>query len=206
MKSYSQHGEDVWCAANLTLPDVGIFAEVGAANGVENSNTLWLEQRGWTGLVVEPDARQYPALYDARNPNRCCICPVACGVPLEREGEMRDFSLTSNPTHSGFLRQNGRREAVPVYSLGYLCQQFRLPNNTFAIPKLDFLSIDTEGTELDVWDSLPAAMRPPVVIIEWSTEGLGVADNSAAVIERMQGDGYGVVHRTACNLIFVRKP
>ncbi|CAL4224181.1 unnamed protein product, partial [Meganyctiphanes norvegica] len=41
----------------------GFFIEAGALDGVYLSNTLWLEQeRGWTGLLVEPNIFSYREL------------------------------------------------------------------------------------------------------------------------------------------------
>ena len=41
----------------------GFFVECGALNGHFLSNTFFLErQRGWSGLLVEPDPREYAQL------------------------------------------------------------------------------------------------------------------------------------------------
>ena len=33
----------------------GFYIEAGANNGVAQSNTLELEKRGWSGLLIEPN-------------------------------------------------------------------------------------------------------------------------------------------------------
>jgi len=190
---YSQHGEDRWLSENLNLPHHGTFVEVGAADGRALSNTLWLEERGWHGIVIEPDERQYPALLR----NRRCIVVAGAVGKVTTEGEQREMTFTAEPTHSGFLRDNGTRQLVPVWTLSQLLAVNRLPH-------VDVLSIDTEGTELEVWETLPPAIRPGVVIMEYYTEGLSTADNRPALRAALEPVGYRVVHETPCNLIFVR--
>jgi hypothetical protein len=64
------------------------------------------------------------------------------------------------------------------------------------------LSIDTEGTELEVWDSI-GGIRPRVVIIEHLT---GAQASQRDVIEhRFLRDGYELRQVTRCNLIFEHK-
>ena len=50
--------------SSIHLQDVptGFFVEAGALDGEWLSNTLALEKRGWTGLLVEADPRNYEAL------------------------------------------------------------------------------------------------------------------------------------------------
>ena len=55
----------------------GFFVEAGAYNGEELSNTLYFEkERGWTGLLIEPDPWNYYAL-QKRKRNvfsvQCCL-------------------------------------------------------------------------------------------------------------------------------------
>ena len=45
MTGFSQCGEDRWIAENLK-PEIGVFCEVGAFNGIGCSNTLMFEELG----------------------------------------------------------------------------------------------------------------------------------------------------------------
>lgn len=55
VKFPSQIGQDRW-VAEAVFPGVtnGYFLDVGSADGFVNSNTWALEQRGWTGICVDP--------------------------------------------------------------------------------------------------------------------------------------------------------
>lgn len=67
------------------------------------------------------------------------------------------------------------------------------------ITHIDLLSIDTEGTEIDVWRSI-GSHRPVVVIVEFNTVGL--PDNTPAIMTEFEACGYVLRHRTEANLIF----
>ncbi len=52
------YGQDVW-VLHQVFADVrdGYFVDLGSADGVEGSNTKALEERGWTGLCIDPFPR-----------------------------------------------------------------------------------------------------------------------------------------------------
>jgi FkbM family methyltransferase len=184
---YSQYGEDRWIVENVSLPTKGVFVEVGAYDGVTGSNTLHFEQQGWTGLIVEPDPRQRQKL--ARN-RRCRIETCAIGSNPDAV-----FHLTRAPELSGFLRKGGDVR-LPVKS-------FEEVLKIHGIGQIDLLSVDTEGTEIEVWRSFDADLyRPQVVILEYQTLGLPLQDNN--LLDEMNRGPYRLLHRTQANLIFHR--
>jgi hypothetical protein len=96
--------------------------------------------------------------------------------------------LTDDPTLSGFLRDTGLSVRVPVFRLQDL-----------GIQELDILSIDTEGTELEVWAGR-GALRPSVVIVEHLT--IPLPSQESKIRKQFEKDGYQLLHRTFSNLIF----
>ena len=190
MTFYAQNGEDRWLSDNwstLGLPDKGIFVDVGAGDGVRISNTLWLEERGWTGLLIEPDARHFASILENRRAN---FAPIAVG------SHNRPFCrFTEDAEYSGFLRTDGDMVIVPISGLNSVL-------DFYDIPRIDVLSIDTEGTELEVWGTLDLLRwRPKVVFIEWLTDGIG--SNECGIKVQMAKDGYRLAKILGCNLVFV---
>lgn len=186
MKSYSQSAEDVWIVNNLK-PEIGTFCEVGAFDGILSSNTKLFEELGWRGMLVEAD----PFLASKCQFNR--TAPVICCAAGTPSG-FRDFFI--NPQDRGLsgLTRPGEKVSVMVTRLDILLERSNLE-------ELDLLSIDTEGTELEVWTSI-GLIRPRIVIMEYQT--CNEPSLEIPITTRMISDGYLVAHKTTHNLIFTR--
>lgn len=181
---FSQHGEDQWIIQNLDLPVKGTFCEVGAYDGIVGSNTLAFERMGWTGVCCEAVSE----MADQCRDNRECV--VFSGVVGNQTGE-----VTFNMNQGDAGLSGIGRPGVPIK-----CHATPLSKilADAGIRNLNLLSIDTEGTELDVWESL-GKVRPKVVIMEHTT--CNEPSQAGAIEKRLAQDGYKVVHQTEHNLI-----
>lgn len=187
IRFHSQFQEDKWILENLK-PDVGTYCEVGAYDGVLSSNTIALEDLGWEGVLVEAD----PHLADhcliyRKAITWCCACGKPWFGTFWINGKDRGASgMQVNTDHCQPIM-------VPVLPLHMILQ-------ASGFDTIDLVSIDTEGTELTVWNTI-GDYRPKIVIMEYKT--FDNPPNDAAIVERMERDGYKEVHRTLCNLVFV---
>jgi len=184
---HSQHGEDSWVVEHLDLPTRGIFVEVGAYDGVLSSNTLHFEQKGWDGLLIEPDRMLFKLCCENRK------CTMECCAVASIPGH-RDYFINLEDRGLSGLERAGVKSHTYCDRLDTLIGMWLDTDN------IDLLSIDTEGTELDVWRSI-GDIRPQIVIVEYFT--LGLPPNDDAIVRQFTKDGYTEVHRTACNIIFV---
>src|SRR4051812_41235378 len=74
--------QDVWVDRIFQAKRTGYFLDFGAFDGLDMSNTLYLErERNWTGICVEPNPSWYPKLCAART----AICINAALWPVSRE-------------------------------------------------------------------------------------------------------------------------
>lgn len=185
MEYHSQCGEDRWIEENLK-PSVGTFCEVGAFDGVMSSNTYHFEKLGWTGILVEADPYLAAKCHDNRKAMTWCC---ASGNPWYGL-----FHINFSDRGLSGMKAAGTPIYVPVFPLHLLL-------SASGMGELDLLSIDTEGTELTVWNTI-GDYRPKIVIMEYQT--CDQPSNDKAIIERMEVDGYKEVHRTQYNLIFTR--
>ncbi len=190
-QSYSQYGEDQWIACHCDLPPVGTFIEVGAADGIRNSNTYALEQLGWYGPAIDPDPRNASRLARARKWPLTAAVSTSPGI--QRFAQPADDTLGALLPTAG-LREPGLR--VPCLPLSWVLA-------AYGIVSIDLLSVDTEGTELDVLSSFDWSLCPPrIAIVEFNT--LGRPDNSANVLRWFAGKPYTMRLRTVANFIFTR--
>ncbi len=191
----SQHGEDRFIIENLK-PDPGFFIDVGAFNGVTCSNTLALEDLGWHGICVEPDPIMAAQCSLARK------CRTLCAAIGETLTNPTAFFI--NPQDRGLSCLHWKQRNCTPEEKSILVPVLTLEAVILCLPKFqcDLLSIDTEGTELDVWQT-GNGYRPAIVIIEYQTAD--EPSQEVAIINQMVHlEGYRLAHRTPCNLIFAK--
>jgi FkbM family methyltransferase len=186
MTDHSQCGESTWILENLK-PEIGTFCEVGAFDGVQSSNTLLFEQLGWTGMVIEAD----PYLAAKCQQNR--TCPTMCCAVGNPPGWRRFFINEEDRGLSGIDRP-GKPVTMMAIRLDQILSMSR-------IQCVDLLSIDTEGTELEVWESI-GWHRPRIIVMEYQT--CSEPSQEVAIMDRMLKDGYSMAHKSQYNLIFTR--
>ncbi len=168
--SYSQFGEAIDIDWAFGKDFIGTAVDVGASDGISNSNTAHLEARGWTVLCIEPN-RKYEQRLRA---NRAHVQMVACGAKHADNVPFKVYEVTPgnfeagsalNPSKSiqaemkkAKIKQ--RTIKVAVRTLDSCLEQARLV-------KLDLVSIDVEGGEVDVLAGFNIDFwKPRVVILE----------------------------------------
>ena len=175
---------------NDAVPFVGTFVDIGAGDGIRGSNTLYFENHGWTGLCVDPDPRNYSSL----SRRRCQVqtCAVSATPGTRRFGMHRH-----KPSWSGLARSG--EEYIDTVVTARRLHDLLLDTG---IERIDLLSIDVEGTELDVWTSFDdTRYRPAIVIIEFDDDD---PLRTREAIRRALGPMYALAHRTPANLVFTR--
>lgn len=152
-RSKSQIFQDLWVLHETNGKRGGFFVEFGATDGVSLSNTCLLEQEyGWTGILAEPN----PVWHARLAANRRAIVSHECVAA--RDGETVTFLATDQPelgtmaafapddTHAG-ARRKATSIDVKTISLNTLLARHGAPR------EIDFMSIDTEGSELDILEA-----------------------------------------------------
>lgn len=148
--SKSQLGQDFLAliAAGVTRP--GYFVEFGAADGVSLSNSYLLEKEfGWSGILCEPGRNWHPAL----TKNRDCTIEFRCVYSKTGErisfsenylGELSGITEFTNEIEGGILNKTTSSYEVETISLVDLLESHNAPRH------IDFLSVDTEGSEFEI--------------------------------------------------------
>lgn len=128
----------------------GTFVEFGAADGITLSNSYFLEKYlGWDGLLVEPVRGWHADLHGNR---RCQIsnnCVYGESNQRVRMLETPDKMLSTITDFRDFDMHTGERALGIEYEVNTISLDDLLTLH-FPNQKIDFISIDTEGTELDI--------------------------------------------------------
>jgi len=148
--SKSQLKQDIFVLLETGFKRNGFFVEFGATNGIDLSNTYLLEKRfGWNGILAEPATCWHEELKKNRTASIEIDCVwVESGKSLNfnmvSDAELSTINKFNDRDHHANLRQQGTNYQVKTISLLDLLVKYNAPKN------IDFLSIDTEGSEFDI--------------------------------------------------------
>jgi FkbM family methyltransferase len=155
-QSKSQLQQDLFVLSQLNFKKNGYFVEFGASNGVTISNTWLLEKLfNWDGIVAEPSSYWHKELHA----NRGCHIETDCvwsksgetlmfnEVNTEKANygpELSTIDAFSSVDSHAQTRQSGKKYQVNTISLNDLLSKYNAPTT------IDYLSIDTEGSEFEI--------------------------------------------------------
>lgn len=143
----SQIGQDKWVLYTV-FPGVtdGFFLDVGSADGYEISNTVALEQRGWTGICIDP----FPTNMQGRT------CRMLKEVVFSDAGRTMKFQDSGGL--GGITDTLGARkaDAMQAPTVTFTTTTLRdLLRETKAPRFIHFVSLDIEGAELEALKAFP---------------------------------------------------
>lgn len=132
----------------------GFFLEIGCWDGIHISQTAWLEkERGWRGVCVDPFARNFE--------NRSCL--VANHAVGGKSGVRKFIKVTTDRRNGGDVSYlSGFKDSISVHwrvirdfcnyeEVDILTISFSELARLYSIPShIDFLSLDTEGSEVEI--------------------------------------------------------
>jgi FkbM family methyltransferase len=161
-KYYSQYGQDKWLEENLFKNKKdGVFLEIGADDGIDKSNTLLFEKKGWQGLCIEPSPKRYKLL----KKNRHCLCEnIAISNSIGKKkfldisgwgkglSGIIDYYDEEHKDRIKFELDNPENKGSKIVKV----KTDKLSNilSKYNIKNVDFCSIDVEGGEMDVIKSI----------------------------------------------------
>ena len=190
-KMHSQIGQEFFVLGVLNLKKDGFFVEFGATNGKSLSNTYILEKEfGWSGICAEPALNWREELKN----NRKCHIDFRC--VYSSSGKRINFKQTQLPELSTIAdfedtdlhslnRKKGEYYEVITVTLVELLDTYNAP------AEIDYISIDTEGSELEIlkeFDFIKYKVR--VFTIEHN-----FTPNREEILKLMESKGYKRVYQ-----------
>ena len=185
--SYGLDGLDLLIADAVPL-ESGFLIEIGAHDGVTQSNSVILERQGWTGLLVEALPAEYARCRAARPgmivEHAACVAPdhegdhltiidaglMSLGVNSEISGEAREDWLSRG---EGFAKRARQAIDVPAVTLSSLLDKY-------SVDQIDLLILDVEGAEASVLAGLDFDRHAPRYIVAEDAYNDVIADQLAA--------------------------
>jgi len=190
----------------------GLFLEAGAWDGEDLSNTIYLETvMGWSGLLVEPNKGVYKKLIEKkRNAHsiNCCLsikgyaekvkfdtADVFGAIEDEENPNKEDLIDLRNRYQQQFRHKDIARETIIVQCFPLYSLLLSLGN-----PRVDFMSLDIEGSELEVLRTIPFdKVHIELFLIET------VHSNETAITQLMTKNGYEMQPMPPYDHIYFKK-
>lgn len=203
LAAYAQNNEDIMLWRLFGSGKPGLYVDVGAQDPEIDSVTKLFYDHGWSGLNIEPVAEYAEKLRSERprDINLDCLVGASDAVLTFFHVEGTGLSTT-------------RRDLADLYSLEgrtVLEEQrevFRLQTlfERHGVTEVDFLKVDTEGSEADVLEGLDLSrVRPKVLIIE-STLPNTREENHQEWEPRLIENGYHLAYRDGLNRFYLDTP
>ncbi len=189
MTYYGNDSEDKLLDESKILPEMGVFVDVGAGpDGIKGSNTYFFEQKGWKGVCIDGN----PCNAEALKKNRKCVYSTVIST---KTGKQSFYFSDNDPDTAGLIKTEKNKKNVTELEAVTLESILEKEN----IGEIDLLSIDTEGTELDVWRSMDFSKhKPKIVIVEAVTQ----KEINVDIIPELEKLGYSYSMTIGPNLVF----
>jgi len=155
MNKYSQWGEEEHILKFFSGKPIGRYLDLGAFDGLHASNTRCLSDSGWHGVCVEACSRAFERLLDNTRTNEKVVCVNAAVTAHENQGivlyhDAGDQIGTAYPSHhlgslvkhKWFVGSVTPKDIAKVFG-----------------DRFEFVSVDIEGSDLPVIESLGPLLK-----------------------------------------------
>lgn len=201
---FGQFETDRFISSYFEEDFIGSCVEVGAVDGIDMSNTLFFEKRGWKCLCVEAQPHFAKALIQNRENG------VHCAITSNADIDWIPFySVLMNGVKTNALSGLALDQRLIDQHIGYgydiQVEEILVPAKTLALCiqqnfdiDIDFISIDVEGTELDVLQSFN--------VNNYNTKLLVIENNfqDYVITEYLSQRGWRQDQRVGVNDFYVR--
>jgi FkbM family methyltransferase len=196
--TYADWGEDDWALSQFPQAFQGYACEVGAFDGKTHSQTLLLEQHGWTCLCIEPN----PIMFKKLKKLRPFVMECACAAQA-KDSETFYIHEDNQEAHSALKPITDHpiwhpKEGARILKVPVRVKTLDSCLNEANFRKLDFLSIDVEGGELDVLEGFSTGRWHPKLIIAESW------NKQTPITPYLSERGYRLIRRSGVNNVYER--
>jgi FkbM family methyltransferase len=150
--SFSQFGQDIKCLDFYKNKQNGFFIDIGAHDGITGSNTYLLEKNGWNGICVEPMPENFRTLCLNRKKSLCCDLAIYSSSNEEIMFDIFEMTVLSGISKHIKISEvyNKGKKSIMVKTITFndLLEKYNAPL------VIDYLSLDTEGSEFEILKSV----------------------------------------------------
>ncbi len=210
--SYSYGGVDLLILDIFKNQKKGYYLDIGCAHPIKNNNTYLLYKKGWDGVNIDLDKENI----DLFNSYRKRDFNVTAAVS-DKEGETDFYFYHNKSALNTISKQNADFQKADISSIKKIKTQSInriLENSPYKDKKIDFLSVDVEGSELDIFKNFDFnKYSPKVIVVEFldlSLKKLEIKNLNinnmikSEIFELIQSKGYTLANVLHSDLIFIK--
>jgi len=202
---FSQDGQDKYILEYFNNKKDGFFIDIGAYNGVTFSNTLKMEKLGWKGACIEPNPDMFKKVLKTR---KCAKYNVAIskengeilfnrikGSCAVLSGIKEDYDPRHLERIENELKESGgEMETITVKTMSFDTLMEKFKN----VKTIDYISIDTEGSELKILQSINFS--------KYNIKAISVENNyeTNEIRDYMVKNGYQMITKLGLDEIYVK--
>ena len=202
----SQLGQDKFIDEFFEKKENLTFLDVGAHDGVTISNTFFLEKtRNWNGICIEAQ----PTIFEKLRDNRNCICVNVAVSNFEGETDftyvegyanmLSGISDEYNKTHIDRIKGEVNHYGGEINTIKVPVKKLQTILDEHNMVDIDFCTIDTEGSEFNIVQSIDfARTNIKVFIIENNYKETNIQ-------EYLEIKGYQLYKKLEWDDIFTKK-
>ena len=164
---YSQEGEDVLLGRIFGDQSTGFYVDVGAHHPKRFSNTYFFYKRGWRGINIDALPGSMKVFQKLRPRD------INLEIAISEKEQILTYYMFNEPALNCFSKTISTKRQTDEYQIVNTIDVSSFPLSKILnehVPfeqKIDFLSVDVEGLDLQVlesndWDKF----RPKVILVE----------------------------------------
>ncbi|MEP7269760.1 MAG: FkbM family methyltransferase [Saprospiraceae bacterium] len=194
---FSQEGEDIILQRFFKYDYKGFYLDVGAHQPYRFSNTHFFYQKGWRGINIEPNPENFALFRKYRNHD------INVNVGVSKTEDTLDYFMLNESALNTFSKKNleystklNQYKLIKTIQIPTLTLESILDKYLINSKKIDFMSVDVEGFDLDVLESNNwNKYRPTFVLVESHDLKLESLENSD-IHKFMKSVNYKLVIKT----------
>ena len=207
-KSYSGSAQDLIIDYFFKNKKKGVYIDVGCYHPYNANNTKLLYDRGWSGINIDLDFHTIDFFNFVRKRDENINIAIS-----EKEGE-KDLYFFHNRSAINSLSEIRKKDAKEVRKVRAKTLNSIIENSKFKNEKINLLSIDVEGHEMEVLRGLDLNKYfPEMIVIEFLERD--ILDNlefhnqninqilNSEIYQHMVKNNYNFVNWLHSDLIFV---
>jgi FkbM family methyltransferase len=205
---FSQEGQDKFLDTYIFkgFRD-GVFVDVGAHDGKSFSNTMFFEsERGWSGLLIEPN----PTVFERLKQNRPHARAEQCAIS-ESEGLVDFLQITGysemlsgipsayDPRHKERVESELEGDGGSATTIQVQSKRFSTVARAHNLSRIHYLSIDVEGAEASVLRSIDFTQ----VFIDVIGFESNYEENTVEIVDWLKSRGYQVIPSNCVDVFMI---